>query len=226
MRTTKKDITTDILHLLVVDDHKMVRDGIRVMLDSLRNHYYFEITEAESGEEALKEINRKDFDLIIIDYKMPGINGAETVARIRLYKPSVKILALSNYDEYAYIESMVAAGAMGYILKDIDPSQLLAAIKTLQCNKPYYSNEVAVKLIEATQKPKLSLKQDKYKLTKRELEVLKMIAMEMTNEEIAKKLYVGKRTVDSHRQNLLNKLHVKNTVGLVKAAYQLNLINP
>jgi len=102
---------------------------------------------------------------------------------------------------------------------------MLSAIKTILSDKVYYSNEVAVKLIESTE-DKNSKKISKEKmLTQRETEVLKMIAMEMTNEEIARKLYVAKRTIDTHRQNLINKLDVKNTVGLVKAAYKLKLID-
>ncbi len=141
------------------------------------------------------------------------------------YKPDTKFLALSNYDELAYIESMIAAGASGYILKNIEPLQLLNAIKTVLENKNFYSNEVAIKLIEGSRKPELKASLNNNKLTKREIEVLKLIAMEYTNEEIAKQLSVGKRTIDTHRQNLLQKLHAKNTVGLTKAAYALNLVD-
>lgn len=213
------------LNVLIVDDHKMIRDGLKVMLSSFKKQLHFHIEEAESGEQALKKIGRQDFHLVIIDYHMPGISGAETILRILRYKPNTKILGLSNYDELPYIQNMLDAGAKGYVLKNIDPPQMLAAIRTILEDKNYYSNEVATKLLEVNRKDKINSVRQMNQLTRRELEVLKMIAMEMTNEEIAEKLSIGKRTVDSHRQNLLHKLHAKNSVGLIKAAYKLKLIS-
>lgn len=215
------------INLLITDDHQMVRDGIRVMLESQENHFIFNITEAYCGEDAIKHVLQKEFDIILMDYNMPGMNGAETAKSILFYRPKAKILALSNFDELSYINNMLAAGANGYVLKNMDPGQLIQAIKTILDDKAFYSNEVAVKLIEAYREPVAEIKyreEENYGITKREMEVLSMIAMEMTNDEISAALEIGKRTVDSHRQNLLNKLHAKNTVGLLKAAYSLKLI--
>ncbi len=213
------------VNILVIDDHKMVRDGLKLMLASLNKAFNFNVFEAESGEDAISKINKYQFEIIIIDYQLPGLSGAETVCRILRFRPKMKILALSNYDELPYIQSMMDAGAKGYILKNIEPAEMLKAIKTILCDKIYYCNEVAVKLIEAAEDKKLNKEQVKKILTRREIEVLQMIAMEMTNDEIAKKLFVAKRTIDTHRQNILNKLRVKNSVGLVKVAYKLDLIN-
>ncbi len=222
MVTAEAPIKT--IRLLIADDHQMVRDGIRVMLESQEGHYKFIITEAESGEDAIQKILRQSFDVIIVDYQMPGLSGAETVKSIMLYKPESKVLALSNYDELSYISNMLAAGAKGYVLKNIEPSQLIHAMQTIMDNKPYYSNEVAVKLLDAERNNVRTGTPESYGLTKREIEVFRMIALEMTNDEIAEALAIGKRTVDTHRQNLLNKLHAKNTVGLIKAAYEFKLI--
>jgi DNA-binding NarL/FixJ family response regulator len=142
----KKDL--EKIHLLIIDDHQMIRDGIRVMLESQNKNYSFVITEAENGEDAVKKILHTNFDIVLIDYQLPKMTGAETIKEILLYKPQTKILALSNYDEVTYINNMLKAGAKGYILKNIEPSELLTAIKTVLNNKKYYSNEVAVKLIE------------------------------------------------------------------------------
>jgi DNA-binding NarL/FixJ family response regulator len=212
------------ISLLIVDDHQMVRDGIKVMLESQQGYYKFDITESDSGEDAINKVLRKNFDCIIVDYQMPGISGAETVKSIMMYRPESKILALSNYDELSYISNMLNAGAKGYVLKNIEPSQLLLAIQTILDNRPYYSNEVAVKLLDAERNNIRTGTPESYGLTKREMEILKRIALEMTNDEIASDLKIAKRTVDSHRQNLLNKLHVKNTVGLIKAAYEFKII--
>jgi DNA-binding NarL/FixJ family response regulator len=212
----------EIVRLLIVDDHQMVRDGIRVMLESQNKTYTFIITEAENGEDAIKNILKNDYDIILIDYQLPKMTGMETVERILLYKPTTKILALSNYDELTYINNMLKAGASGYILKNVEPVELIAAIKTILNDKVFYSNEVAIKLIESKKRTTSSI--DKYSLTKRELEILKLITEEKTNDEISTYLFIAKRTVDSHRQNLLNKLGVKNTVGLTKIAIEFKLI--
>lgn len=210
------------IKLLLVDDHQMVRDGIRVMLESQNSIFSFEITEAENGEEALKKVWYNSYDIVLIDYQLPKMTGADTVKQVLLYSPNTKILALSNYDEVTYINNMLNAGVNGYILKNVEPAELIAAIKTVLDSKLYYSNEVALKLLES--KKSMVVIEDKFGLTERETEILKMIAQEMSNDEIAKSLHLAKRTVDSHRQNLLRKLHAKNTVGLVKAAYLLKMI--
>ncbi len=222
MVTAARSVKT--ISLLIVDDHQMVRDGIKVMLESQQGYYKFDITESDSGEDAINKVLRKNFDGIIVDYQMPGISGAETVKSIMMYRPESKILALSNYDELSYISNMLNAGAKGYVLKNIEPSQLLLAIQNILEDRPYYSNEVAVKLLDAERNNIRTGTPESYGLTKREMEILKRIALEMTNDEIASDLKIAKRTVDSHRQNLLNKLHVKNTVGLIKAAYEFKII--
>lgn len=217
--------TKAVINILIVDDHKMVRDGLRMMLVSLKKNIWFNIQEAESGEEALIKISRSDVDVALIDYQMPGISGAETIIRILRFRPNIKILGLSNYDELSYIQSVMDAGANGYILKDIERVEMLNAIKTVFSGESYFCSKVAVKLLEWEESKDQKKMHEPKIITKREKEVLKFIAMEMTNEEIANKLFVSKRTIDAHRQNLLNKLQVKNSVGLLKAAYKLNLID-
>lgn len=216
--------TKQWVHVLIIDDHMMVRDGLKVMLASLSGNLHFKITEAESGAEAMHKISRSPFDLVIIDYQMPGFSGAETVHMILRYKPDMKILALSNYDELPYVQSMMDAGASGYVLKNIEPAEMLNAIKTILSGNLYYCSQVAVKLIDSGQEKHIDTAHVKKILTEREMEVLQMIAMEMTNDQIAHKLNVAKRTVDTHRQHILNKLQVKNTAGLVKVAIKLNLV--
>ncbi|MGZ5134991.1 MAG: response regulator [Flavitalea sp.] len=218
------EAATNTIRLLIIDDHQMVRDGIRVMLESRDDLQQFELDEAENGELGVQKILKRHYDIVLIDYQLPGMSGTETLKKIRLYKKDMKVLALSNYDELSYVKSMINEGANGYILKNIEPSQLVHAIQSVLGGSSYYSNEVALKLIDSAKNTDSVIPPNKSRLTKRELEVLKMIALEMTNDEIAKGLFISKRTVDTHRQNLLNKLHVKNTAGLIKAAYAFNLV--
>ncbi len=214
-----------VIRLLIVDDHPMVRDGIKQMLKSAEKDILFEISEADSGERAIDKVRYEDFDMVIMDYQLPETTGDKIIETMLLYKQDIKILAVSNYDQLAYIQRMMSAGASGYVLKNIDPIELLKAIKRILEGKVYYCNEVAIKLLDA---PKAGLtlptKGNKFGLTARELEVLKLIAEEKTNEEIAGKLFLAKRTIDTHRQHILNKVQARNTAGLIKAAYELKLI--
>jgi DNA-binding NarL/FixJ family response regulator len=211
------------IKILVVDDHKMIRDGIRTMLETHKKEFNFTIDEAGSGEEAINKIIILDYDIVLMDYQLPKLNGAETLQQMLIYKSTTKTLAISNYDEQAYIKNFLQAGAKGYVLKDISPTELILAINTILSGKHYFTNEIAYKLTNANSSI-TSKKQNHFGLTKRELQILELIVNEMTNDEIAEKLFLAKRTVDTHRQNLLNKMNVKNTVGLVKCAYEFNLV--
>lgn len=222
LQTIKKK--NKIVDILIVDDHKVLRQGLKKMLSSLKKYLNIQIAEADSGAQAILKINQKDFDLIIMDYKMPDTSGLETIRRIRRFKSRMKIIILSNYDDLVFVESVREAGAKGYLLKDIEPDELLKAINTVLAGKIYYSNEIALKLLESNVSQKTSNRIATAKLTKRELEILKLIAMELSTAAIAEKLFISKKTVDTHRQNLLHKLKVKNTAGLVKAAYKMELI--
>lgn len=222
MRTVKKIITK--LNVLMVDDHKMIRDGLKGMLQSLKKTVVCKIAEAESCYEALHKMEHQSFDLLIMDYRMPGLSGADAVNRILRFRPETKILVLSNYDEFAYVQSMMDAGARGYVLKSIEPAELLNAIKTILNGQIYFCSEVAIKYIDSITDSAAENIQINNSLTRRQQEILRLIAMEYTNDEIASKLFLAKRTVDTHRQNMLRKLDVKNTAGLVNAAYALKLV--
>lgn len=219
--------TREIMRVLIADDHHLVRSGIALMLNSLpKQQVGFVIDDAEDGREAIRKASRQHFDIILLDYNLCDMNGAEVAKEILRNNPSAKILALSNFDEISYVESMIRAGAKGYILKNIEPSQLLIAMKTVLSDGMYYSNEIAIKLLNASEKNALQIKKRKNLVTKREMEVLTHICMEKTNEQIAEELSVSKRTIDSHRQNLLMKLGARNTAGLIQAAVRLKLIEP
>jgi DNA-binding NarL/FixJ family response regulator len=226
-RAKTKTIKADVkkVSVLITDDYKMVRDGIKVMLQSVEGKTSFIVSEASSGEEAVKKAEKKEFDIVLMDYQLPGMDGADAVRKMIDQNPSAKIIALSNYDETTYVSRMMQSGARGYILKNIEPQQLYTAIDTVLNGKKYYSNDIAVKLIENSHKTETTdLPFEKYGITKREIQIMKLITLEYTNEEIADELNLSKRTVDSHRQNLLNKLHVKNTVGLIKFAMKHRLV--
>lgn len=213
------------LRVLIVDDHPMIREGLQQMLHSANKFYMCEVEEAEEGEEAVKMVIHKPFQVAIVDYRMKGMQGDQTIEAMLRYKPALKVLAMSNYDEVGYIRKMMDAGAMGYILKDIEPAELFRALRTIMAGNTYYSSEVATRLLEAKAlEDRYANGRNKYGLSERELEVLRLIAAEKTSEEIAKVLHVSKRTVDAHRNHIMSKVGAKNAVGLIKLAFELHLI--
>jgi DNA-binding NarL/FixJ family response regulator len=215
------------IRILIVEDQQIVRYGVRSMLCMEEYKYNFVLDEAETGEEGIRKSNESDFDIILMDYQLPQMSGPDAVAEILKVKPNLNILAFSSYNEFIYAENMMKAGAKGYVLKNISREELLIAFETILQGKTYYSNEVATKMIdfkfsEAPVARLARVKHDKIeKLSPRETEILRLIASEYTNEQIANKLFISKRTVDTHRQNLLKKLDVKNTAGLMQYAYEL-----
>jgi DNA-binding NarL/FixJ family response regulator len=221
------------ISILLVDDHKLVRNGIRYTLESGKSSDLIgQIDEAVDGVEAVQRSKAFKYDIIFMDINMPEKDGIAATKEIVSADKSTKVIAISMYSEDFEIRSMIKAGAVGYLLKNTGPEILDEAIKTVMKGGNYYSNEVALKLLEPQgestyekEKVKRETEQsDDSKLTKRELQVLKLITSELTNEQIATKLKLSKRTVDSHRQNILNKIQVKNTAGLIKYAYKIGAV--
>jgi DNA-binding NarL/FixJ family response regulator len=224
-----------IIHLLIVDDHPIIRDGLRNMLETQKVFADFRVFEAESESQAIEVVMNNPIDCVIMDFQLPDKKGHEITASILKINPGLKVLGLSNYDEYAYALDMLKAGAKGYVLKNVGTKDLLAAISQIMEGKVYYSNEIANKLINHKLK-ELLLAEDNGStrliegmdentpLSDRELQIIRLIAGELTNEEIANKLSLSKRTVDNHRQNMLNKLQIRNTAGLVRYAFVHGLI--
>jgi len=218
------ETTGKTTRILIVDDHQLLRYGLKIMLQSFRKELDLEVHETDSGEKALHYLAKSEADLAIIDYRLEGITGAQTTERILRFRPAVKILALSNYNEYPVIAAMLDAGALGYVLKSIAPAELLTAVRTVLAGKKYLCSEAALAMIDASENRDVSRKLRQYKITGRELEVLHHIVQGMTNAAIAGKLFLNRRTVDTHRQNLLKKMNVKNTAALVRLALELRLL--
>lgn len=209
--------------LLLVDDHQIIRDGIRFYFEGDKE---FEIEdEASNGLEALELLKEKTYDIILTDINMPQMDGVEFMRSVKKNYPEQKVLVLSMYNEAGYINKMIALGANGYILKKSDKHELVGAIKKVLDGQDHYSEEVYQTIIGsiAGRKPKerLTLEAD---LSDREKEVLLLIANEHSNQEIADKLYISIRTVETHKRNLLDKTGCKNIAGLVMYAVERNLV--
>ncbi len=212
--------------VLLVDDHNIVRDGIRALL--LRQKHIKIVAEAQDGVEALEILEQEEVDLVIIDINMPKMNGIECTEKISKAYPTTRILALTMLKEEQHIRQMLRAGASGYILKDAGKEELLKGIKAVMSGQNYFSNEasqvVMMDLMGKSQRKTKGLATGPVYLTGREKDVLKLIVKEMTNQEIARTLYISARTVDAHRRSLLQKIGARNSVGLVKYALENYLL--
>ncbi len=211
--------------IVIVDDHFIFRNGLKDLLTEIPNVNI--IAEAESGEEFIDMLPSISPDIVFMDIKMPGINGIETTKRALEIKPDLKILALSMFGENEYVEEMLQAGALGYLLKNIGKEELIKAIDNLAQEKGYFSDEILVmvtrKVFNAKQENKEKSILDSF--TRRELEVLQLVSQGFSNADIAKKLNISPRTVGGHRNNMLSKSGLKNTAALVSFALKNNAIS-
>lgn len=202
------------LKVLVVDDHPMVLEGMHNMLSRIS---FVSLSGLAGGAaQAMEQIQADTPDIVITDISMPGISGLELTAQIRKEYPSVKVIAMSTFNERSLISQMVAQGASGYLLKNASREQIEEALLTVNENRLYMNLEWNDQTLSQMGKTPV--------LTSREKEVLSLIAEGFTNSQIAEKLFVSPYTVDSHRKNLLTKFEVGNTAGLIKLAAKHGLI--
>lgn len=211
------------IRTLLVDDHKIVRDGIKSILDHDKEIQV--VAEAENGTEAIKylENNNGNIDVAIMDISMPELNGIDAIEIISKLHKNVNILALTMHSDESYILNMIKAGALGYILKDSGGQKLIEAVKTVANGDKYYSNEVSVKMINSilnANKPK----KETSDLTAKEMEILKHVVEGKTNKDIGKLYNISSRTIETHRRNIMKKLNVSNTAGMVATALKKKLV--
>lgn len=208
--------------ILIVDDHKIVRDGIRSLIEAEEKLVI--IGEASNGKEAIQASRHIIPDLIIMDINMPDMDGIEASKIIKKEYPQIKILALTMVVDPHHIQNMIESGASGYILKSSTREELIEAILEVNQGRVYFSDEATKAILEEMVNPNLKKPSSRFEITKREKDVLKLIVDEYTNQEIASKLFISVRTVDTHRRNLLQKTGAKNTAGLVKFAIENKLV--
>ena len=214
-------ITMDnIIKLIIVDDHEIFRNGLKLVFS--KNKYIEVAGEASSGEEFLGIMATIDFDVVLMDIKMKGINGIETTEKAIEKKPDIKVLVLSTFGEEDFLHQIISVGAKGFLLKNVDKETLFAAIKIVNEGQNYFSPELLPFFTNKFINPE-SLDDD-IALTKRELEILELIGEGFSNNEIADKLFISIRTVDTHKNNLISKTGSKNVVSLLIYAIKNKII--
>jgi len=214
--------TSNSINILIVDDHQMVIDGIRSML---QNHAtYIIVDEANNGQDAFDMIanNPEKYQFLITDISMPLLSGTDLCRMVKQQYTHIQVLILSMYNNIQAVKEAINAEADGYILKNAGKKELLIALHRITNNGTYFSEDI-IPIIYNQYQHKRQQDEQLKQLTSREQEVLALIANELTSEEIGEKLFISKKTVDHHRQHLLEKCGCKSTVGLVKYAIKNGL---
>lgn len=202
-----------MINVAMIDDQVIILNGLQKILADAEQLVITGVY--NNGDELLHGFETALPDVLLLDIHMPGKSGIELAGIISKKYPTVKMIALTNVDVLAQMKQMLQKGCVGYLLKDVSPEVLVKAIETVSGGEQYLQEEFKIQLLNS-----LSGINNKQLITRREKEILKLITEEHTNNEIAGKLFLSLRTVENHRNNLLQKLNVKNTAGLVKMAIQ------
>jgi DNA-binding NarL/FixJ family response regulator len=219
-----------MIHLALADDEALFRKGMKLLLEDYEGISV--VLEAQDGEQLLQLLDQASTlpDVLLLDMKMPNLNGVDTAKALQERFPSIKIIVLSTYFSKAFIVNMIELGAGSYLPKNANPDEVVATIREVH-NNGFSYNQAVLEVIRDNMlqksKPKMPLSFG-VEITSREKEILQLICEEYTTGEIAEKLFISPRTVDGHRNNLLEKLGCKNVAGLVVYAiqHQLVKINP
>lgn len=208
-----------MIRLIITDDHPIIRDGIKTILADAKGIKL--IGCASDGAELMELLKSKEADVILMDINMPGVNGIDATKLVKEKYPNTKVLSFSQYDEKRFIKQMLKNGANGYLLKNSSANEMVNAIKIAHSGGMYMSPELP-NVFGNKPKPRSNyLFPD---LTKREIDVLQEICKEKNTHEIAETLFLSSNTVETHRANLLLKVGVKNTAGLVKWAVENEIV--
>ncbi len=212
------------IRVIIVDDHQMVREGMRQLLGFEKD---IEVVAVYgSGSECIEQINENLPDVIFMDIRMPGISGIETTRLLCQKYPNIKVIMLTAHDEVQYVTDAINAGAKGYVLKKVRQEELIKIIRDVVNNKSFLDPDLTGSLFNRLKHKKSPLKgEENQNLTKRELEVLQYMVDGSTDEEIAKLLFISKYTVRSHIRNIFQKFNATSKTQVVSKAIGRNIIS-
>jgi two-component system response regulator NreC len=210
-----------VIRVLVVDDHAVVRSGLRLLIDAEKDMET--VGEAGSVRDAIFEARTSKPDLILMDVVMPGESGLEGVPKLLHERPEVKVLILSMQDDPRYLREAFAVGASGYVLKEAADTEVVTAIREVAAGGRYVHPELGARLIAADADAARKAEEDP--LSDREREVLRLLALGHTNQEIAKQLFISVRTAETHRAHIMQKLRLSSRAELVRYALERGLLD-
>ncbi|MBK8502718.1 MAG: response regulator transcription factor [Saprospiraceae bacterium] len=211
-----------MIRVYIADDHQVLLDGLSTLLSNIDGLEV--VGMGHHGNEVLHFLLENDVDVILLDINMPVLNGIETCKILQKEHPEIKVLALSMYEKASFIQQMLKNGAAGYILKNTGQDELVEAIKTVHRGEQYLSKIVSDTLMQSLMGKASTTRPYIPEMTRREKEVLVLIAKELTTQEISDQLHISLNTVETHRKNLLSKFGVRNSVGLIKMALERGLL--
>jgi two-component system nitrate/nitrite response regulator NarL len=212
------------IKLLLADDHPVVRKGIRSWLSGVE--YLEVIDEAVNGLEAVAKVKELSPDVVLMDVDMPKLNGLEATKQIRKEFPHTRVLILSMHTNKSVVLQIIQSGAQGYVLKDAPPADVLRAIESVDNGEPFFSPDInQIVLNQYLAETGAEQSPTAVKLTNRERQVLAMIAEGQSNKEMASKMGVGVRTVETHRERMMSKLNIHSVAGLTKFAIANGIVN-
>jgi len=215
-----------LIKVLVIDDHQLIIDGLKYIMQDEEDVVF--AGGANNMEQALTFLQNNKVDVVLADISMPDHSGVEITRKIKDVYPDIKVLALTMHEDISMITRMIEAGASGYLLKRTNMKEVLEAIRVVASNNKYLGREVQAILIAnlSFRNPGIVTSSDlPGTLTAREREILNLVAKEMSNEQIAEKLFISERTVETHRRNIFTKTKTKSIIGLIRYAIQHGLIN-
>jgi DNA-binding NarL/FixJ family response regulator len=210
------------IKLLIADDHRILIDGLENMLANIPEIKV--VCTAENGKEVLEQMKSCNIDVILMDIQMPVMDGYEAAMQVVANYPSTKVIILSMHSERVYIERMFDTGISGYLLKNTGKDEIIEAIRRVYAGEKYFSREVTASMFSKQTAKSTNI--TTFELTKREREILGYIASGKSNPQIAESLYLSEATVKTHRKNMMRKLGVNNTAGLVKYALENDIEQP
>jgi DNA-binding NarL/FixJ family response regulator len=218
-------MTPEIINVAIADDHKIFRRGVILSLKTYHNIRF--MLEAENGEELIKGIEKEEPDIVLMDLKMPVKDGIETTKYLNKHHPKIRILILTMFEDERFVGHLMDSGANGYLLKSTEPAEIKQGIMDVMTNGFYlnnFVNRVLIKKNYAKQKFNPNLN-SQITISEREKEVLSLVCMEYTAQEIAQKMDISARTVEAIKDRLMERFGVKNSVGLVFFAMKNSLID-
>ena len=212
------------IRVLLADDHVLVRAGIRVLVQGLQDCEV--VGEAGTGREALRAIESLKPDIVLMDIMMPELNGLDATARVVASHSGTRVIILSMNADEMYVRQALRAGAYGYLLKNVSPSELELAIRAVARGDTYLSSSVSKHIISGFVQGKKVRNSESGELTPRQTEVLQLVAEGHSTKQIALKLFISVKTVETHRMQLMNTLDIHDIAGLVRYAIRTGLITP
>ena len=208
------------IDILIVDDHKLFREGVELVLKGFDN--IGSIVHASDGIEFLELLKNYKPSVVLMDINMPEMDGVQATTKAKKIYPELKIIALSVLCETEYYNQMTNAGVSGFILKNTDSSELLRAINAVTNNQQYFSQELLQKVVNTKTEQNKTI--EVASLTKRELEIVVLIAKGLSNIEISEKIFISKRTVERHKSNIYTKINCKSSIDIMMFAVKNGLI--